>query len=434
MNVQELTTMATRLTQAFAAQELTVLGREHAFAQRLRTITPHRLALALVAAFASQNLETLADLQRGFNALHGCCVAYKPFYKQLAKPSFPLWMQGVVAHLLQHLVLQVLEPLPTSCLARFTDLLIQDSTGLAVHDALRELFPGRFPVKAPAVVELQTTMSVPRDQAVQLSLTEQRADPRAALPPPLTLRDRLLLADRGYQGAEYGRQVDAAGGFFVLRFTRKVNPRIRACWIGGERQPEWEGQHLSAVLPALTGTGADLDVEWPRGRKRPQKVRLRLVLSWHPQKQQHLYLVTNLDRAAFPPAAVEQLYRLRWQIELLFKEWKSYSNLHRFGTANAAITQGLIWAALAAALVKRFLAHASQRVSGRGTISTRRAAMALAQHLPQLWRSLLRPTMRPLRAILRELFSFLQHQAQRSNPQREAQHGRASLGLQAAYG
>jgi hypothetical protein len=48
--------------------------------------------------------------------------------------------------------------------------------------------------------------------------------------------------------------------------------------------------------------------------------------------------------------------------ELCFKEWKSYANLHPFDTANPHIAEGLIWASLCAAVLKRFLAHAAQRV------------------------------------------------------------------------
>ena len=45
------------------------------------------------------------------------------------------------------------------------------------------------------------------------------------------------------------------------------------------------------------------------------------------------YLITNLDAATFTPEHVSDAYRLRWQVELLFKEWKSYANLHAFAAS-----------------------------------------------------------------------------------------------------
>jgi hypothetical protein len=435
LNADELTTVAAQLTQAFDPATLTRLGREQGFCERERDITPARLGLALVAAFASQKLETLADLQRCFNALHGATVTYKPFYNQLLKPTFPQWMQAVVKQLLQHLVLQVLAPPTDASLALFTDILIQDSSGLKVHDALQEKFPGRYPVKSPAVVELHTTLSVAQDQAVRLSLTGQRADPRDELPKAKQLTGRLLLADRGYQAAEYCRQVGAAGGFFLIRCTQKVNPCIRRCWVGGQRRPEWEGKKVKEVLPWLTGQSADLEVEFPRGQKRPHPVRLRLLLGWNPTKDQHIYLATNLDRERFPIEQVLQLYRLRWQIELWFKECKSYGNLQEFGTAKDTITEGLVWAALAATLVKRFLAHAAQVLASRRVaVSTRRAAMSLSHHLPDLWRALRDRNCTSLHRALRALCRFLQQDARRSNARRDTQQGRASFGLQPVRG
>jgi len=48
------------------------------------------------------------------------------------------------------------------------------------------------------------------------------------------------------------------------------------------------------------------------------------------------------------PSRIHLQRHLRWGIELLFKEWKSYANLHAFDTANAGIVEGLIWAAIGA--------------------------------------------------------------------------------------
>jgi IS4 transposase len=60
------------------------------------------------------------------------------------------------------------------------------------------------------------------------------------------------------------------------------------------------------------------------------------------------WLCTNLGRSTYPPPLVAKLYGFRWQIELLFKEWKSYANLREFDTANPNIAEGLIWARFAA--------------------------------------------------------------------------------------
>jgi putative transposase len=45
---------------------------------------------------------------------------------------------------------------------------------------------------------------------------------------------------------------------------------------------------------------------------------------------------------------VASLYRMRWEIELTFKELKSQYALDAFRTTNANIVEALIWAALVA--------------------------------------------------------------------------------------
>ena len=103
----------------------------------------------------------------------------------------------------------------------------------------------------------------------------------------------------------------------------------------------------------------------------------------------HMALVTNLPSEDFDLASVRELYRLRWQIALLFKEWKSSADLHAFRTANPCIAEGLLWASLAAALLKRFVAHVTELVVRGVEISTRNAAMAFRYKAPELFRAVL---------------------------------------------
>ena len=93
--------------------------------------------------------------------------------------------------------------------------------------------------------------------------------------------------------------------------------------------------------------------------------------------------MSNLPLARYAAATVGQVYRLRWQLELLFKEWKSHANLRAFSTVNPSIIEGLIWAAIVVAAVKRYLAHSVQIVAGVAT-STLRTAKCAWQVIPAL--------------------------------------------------
>ena len=142
-------------------------------------------------------------------------------------------------------------------------------------------------------------------------------------------------------------------------------------------------------------------------------------------------LGTDLPRKEFRAKSVRCLYRLRWQVELLFKEWKSYANLKPYCTRKAPIAEGLIWSALCAALLKRFLAHAAQAVSARVEVSTRMAAMALAHHLPQHLDAILFG--RPIRPPLESLLEFLASTCGRAHPSRDRLLGRLAWGLRPTH-
>lgn len=424
MNTSKLITVAKQIQNSLDREALTELGRAVGFTRRLREVTPHRVAVATIATFASQKVESIADILRAFNALAGTSVQYKPFHNQLRKDEFPVFMEGVFKRLLERSVSEVLKPLSTSVLSGVKDIWIQDGSSFAVHDDLRKHFPGRFTKVSPAAVELHATMSVWGDQVVRVVIAPDTQGERDFLPEPKCLRDILILADRGYADIEYCDEVQREGGRFVIRFKGNVNARVVGCWIKGRPRRFLPGSCVQEVLLALGKKSVDFDVEWTRhGRA----IQIRLVVLWNPVTKEHVVLATNLPRETVMSDTVAVLYRLRWQIELLFKEWKSYANLHAFNTEIPALAKGLIWAALTAALLKRFLAHATEYVCGSVPISTRRTAMALAQHLPQTMRTLL--TGRGFFNQLRGLLQYLQTNARRAHPARDLERGRLRAGL-----
>src|SRR5262245_9698035 len=126
-------------------------------------------------------------------------------------------------------------------------------------------------------------------------------------------------------------------------------------------------------------------------------------------------------------------YNWRWQVELLFKEWKSYANLHAFDTAKVAIGAGVIWAAIAAAALKRLLAHPTQLIAGVA-MSTRKAALCVTYVLSDIVQALKTSHGASLDDALLSAVTYLACHARRAHPQRDRQIGRLQLGLEPLFG
>jgi len=109
MSPSELTKVRDTLARALSVDAVNQLGRDTGQAVRLRTVTPHRLCLAVVSALAGGHVESLADLLRAFNYHTGVPVAYKAFYNRLARVGFALFMCGMCARLIERLRLHKFE-------------------------------------------------------------------------------------------------------------------------------------------------------------------------------------------------------------------------------------------------------------------------------------------------------------------------------------
>jgi hypothetical protein len=407
------------LARALSTDDVNELGRQTGQSERLRTITPHRLFLSTVAGLAGGQVESLADLLREFNHQNDVTVAYKAFYNRLARPGFSKFMRQMFHRLLERLCIQTLAPEGHAAVSRFKDIVIQDGSSFALKKKLRDVFPGRFTTIEPAAVEIHATYSGFSDEVCSVQIAPDKEAERQFLPEPSTLKDRLLLADRGYPGVEYFEAVREQGGAFIMRLSRSHDPWVRAAWVDGKPTALPKPVRLSRFIAQNLNRRMDLDVEYERDKGK-RMVDFRVIVL--PGKEKAMTrLCTNLPRTPFSLDLVSRLYRFRWQIELLFKEWKSYANLHKFNTANEHIAAGLIWASLCAAALKRFLAHAAQFVGGK-PISTRRVAMCASHIIDEIVTALLACV--SIAAAFRDGMAFLLANARRSHPRRDRKTGR----------
>lgn len=416
-----------KLAEVLSDAEVEKAARQCGFLQRRRKIAPAALLIACISTLGAGTAAWLADILRAFNAFTGNAVRYKPFHNQLSKRRFPIFTHAILEQALAKLTAPVLESLPKGKLAEFSEILCHDGSSFALKDTLAKKWPGRFTKVTPAAVELHVTMSVLKDNPVAITLAPDKESERPFAPKAASLKNRLILEDRGFEDRVVFADTGEAGGFFIVRGKKNSRPIIQSARDeNGRRIPRLEGKRLKwRTLPRHT---VDLDIEWKINSRRTYCGRLvAIYIAGRRNKKGYTYLHTNLARATFSAHEVGRIYRLRWQIELLFKEWKSYANLHKFDTTKSPIAEGLIWASLLAATIKRAITHAAERACGT-ELSTQRAACSAKHFLDDILASLLDPGQKLLRDI-RAAFVFLARNALRAHPERDRRTGRLAAGL-----
>jgi len=402
----------TRFRAVLSDSMLDAVARRSRFVRRERVVSAASLFWAFMVTLGAQPMEYISDVLRTLNAQRGLALRYKPFWNRLAQPAFCRFMKAMFTILCREMVEQVLTSAKGSVSAYFSDILLDDGSSFAVARGLRGVFPGRFTKLTPAAVELHAHMSLRTGTPCHVVLAPDKEGERQFLPPAHTLpRRSLSLRDRGYVDLDYFEALAEAEAFLICRTTTSLNPTIVRVLGGLPKRAgrKWEGQPLQTLRRSKLRRDLDLLVSWPR--KHGPALQLRIVIRYVREKKSWTWLLTNLP-PDFTAENIAQLYRLRWQIELLFKDWKSYANLHALQSEHPAIVEGFIWASLCAAFLKRSVASFSQLLLAR-PVSTRLVAMAGPHLLPMLANWAQRGF--PL-SMLRRILSFVANNARPTHP------------------
>lgn len=435
-----------RFRSALGVGAVELVAKETRFVQRRRVITGESIFWAMTITVGAKSTQYISDVLRTLNAREGWTIRYKPLWNRLAKAAFARFMKAMFQRLCRELVSEVLRAEKGTEASFFSDVLIDDGSSFAVADGLKKVFPGRFTKHTPAAVELHAHMSVKTDQLVSVTLAPDKEAERQFLPSADSLpAHSLSLRDRGYVDLNYFEALESrknGPAYLCCRTNDKINPVVDEIRGAGRKfAKKWQGRQLQELPKSFLRRGADLVVRWERpGGK---SLRLRLVVRHQESKSrknrkkkltvkerryvvknQWAFLLTNLPER-FSADAIVRLYRLRWQVELAFKEWKSYANLRALQSEHPSIVEGFIWASLCAALIKRALAHSAQLTHGHA-ISVRIAAQSGPQLLPQLadW----------IEGVCNDsafatLLSFLAENARRAHPRRDARRAQSTVGF-----
>ena len=257
--------------------------------------------------------------------------------------------------------------------AQFAAIQIVDSSSFDCPESLAEIYPGCGGEASAANCKVLLRYEYLRSQFAPVALLGgKRSDSGlAGQLPELVKANELLLIDKGFFKGLVLRQIHQAGGYFLMPWPRSVSQGIEQP--DGTRQELHLAEQLRQCSAArfslpqvFLGKGAEaLVVRLAAFRLSEESAaRHRAALREAQRKQGRtptaealelagwLILITNAPVEKLPTEAMSSLYRVRWQIELVFKQCKSVLRLNvTLARTNPFRVQCEIWARLIAAVV-----------------------------------------------------------------------------------
>jgi hypothetical protein len=337
------------IRRAFTPAVVDELRSRTGYNPRQRQGTALRVMLTVVEGFLAGQTLSFASLRaifvKRFGFIHSC-----PFQRRFTQKSAAAFFRAA----LEHLVASVVEAAGLTLrgpFARFADVRIYDATGQRVPPRGRKALPGCAKGKAGTKWVM--------GYSIKTGLLEHGIyGPETASETPLWHRlvpnftvGTLYLFDLGFFERALFEAAQKAGAHVLMRHKSmaKVCVQSFAGPNGRVSVPGWSLDYYLQGTSKPRGRVFDLDVTWGKGK---HTIALRLVGYVHSSRSIRWHL-TTVPRSMLSPNQVIQAYRLRWLIELLFRELKQTADLGRSFTANAHAVVALTYGAmLAHALVR----------------------------------------------------------------------------------
>jgi hypothetical protein len=231
----------------------------------------------------------------------------------------------------------------------FSRVLITDSCKFSLPDEYKDIYPGYGGAVTNSLMNIQYSFDLKNGDWDNLELTKvtQNDQSYSKSTTERILKEDLHIRDLGYITMTYLREVTERQAFFLNRLQPKWKPINQTTG----KVIEWPSLYTRMQAnketcfetPIILGSGKDklqcrliaipvpeqVWVERVRKAQKQAKSRGRALSEEYKERCRFSVFITNVDAAILKSADVAELYRLRWQIELIFKSWKSLLNLHR---------------------------------------------------------------------------------------------------------
>lgn len=325
--------------QAFFNEGVEAMARKTKFVQRTSKLSGRKFLQALVFNSLEKKEMTLSSISQSCLDL-GVSISEQGLDERINESSVN-FMCELFSHSVKRFHLH--EPLAIQVLEQFSGVYLVDSSQISLPASMADRFPGAGGNASPASLKIQLVFDYLCGQLAQLELCSGREPDQGYRGHWSIIRQgALLIMDLGYFALDTFKQISDHEGYFLSRFQAQT----------ALFTPSGQRLALRPWLAAQTAHVSETDVLI--GSRSQHQIPCRLIMLRLPQEvadrqrqkakenaqrhgrqvtQEYLKLldwalfVTNVPAPMLHTDHVSTLYRIRWQIELVFKLCKSFCGL-----------------------------------------------------------------------------------------------------------
>nr|QNO46670.1 hypothetical protein GCLKPONB_00001 [Methanosarcinales archaeon ANME-2c ERB4] len=346
------------LRQMFPEEFLRNLAQKTGFIKRIRKIDPVTFFWVLTLGFGVDFLRSIRAFERRYETEANIKLSDGALYDRFT-PELVEFLRECVLHAIEFQAQQQSRVLGDK-LNGFKDLIIQDSSIIRLHESLADLWPAARSTRVAAGIKVSCIVSVVADGVKSVKLFPERTSEVKTLRIGPWVRDRIFLVDLGFFKYGVFDRIDKYHGSFVSRLKSNANPTIvqlnRTC---RGNSISVEGKKLRDVLPHLKRGILDVMVEvtFKRrkylGKRTTATKRFRVVAVLNEETGDYHIYMTNIPVTKLSAEDIASLYGARWEIEMVFKELKSYYRMDQINSKNTDIIKSLVWVSILTLMCSR---------------------------------------------------------------------------------
>ncbi len=343
------------LTDFFSSDDIEATARRTGFVKRASKITG-KLFLALVTFGSWSDAQTtLAQLAaKVTQVVEHVEVSPEAIHQRMNKRAL-VFLQDMIRQALAKV--QALEKVCADGLfTAFTKVYLADSTGFGLPDSLSDLFPGSGGSATKAGAKIQAVWDYKSSVFGHFALTPWNIPDQKYVDTVVALAQQgvLFIFDLGYFKLKAFARIVEAGAYFLSRLNHQttifdadtggLQPLELAAFLNTVESNRTEKAIFLGAKERVASRLVAYRLPEPIVNARRRIAKKNAKKKGYTPSQAHLALlawnlfITNVPRTIWKTETVGKVYPIRWQVELIFKSWKSYLHLASIKTKKVAPT------------------------------------------------------------------------------------------------